>query len=239
MNPEELFASIEQKYGLPGGYLGRTYQIESGGGRNLFNPASKAAGPFQFIPSTAKAYGLSDPYDLQASADAAARLAAANRADLQRAGIENPTAAQLYLAHQQGAGGAAKLLSGGENPATSIVGKRAVLLNAGKEGMSGPAFAQQIMAKYEGVQPSFAAPQQGAIDTAREQTAAVDTAASVDQATAQAASQSAKDEELFKNLGRMGLSLMAANQPKQTGMLSPVGNRPRRKGDLFSGGLLG
>lgn len=235
MNPEELFASIEQKYGLPSGYLGRTYQIESGGGRNLFNPASRAAGPFQFIPSTAKAYGLSDPYDLQASADAAARLAAANRADLQRAGIENPSAAQLYLAHQQGAGGAAKLLSGGENLATSIVGKRAVLLNAGKEGMSGPAFAQQIMSKYEGVQPSFAAPQQGAIDTAREQTAAVDTAASVDQA----ASQATKDEELFKNLGRMGLSLMAANQPKQTGMLGPVGNRPRRKGDLFSGGLLG
>jgi len=83
----------------------------------------------------------------------------------------------------------------------------------------------------------------GIADGAGQQPAAVEalkaTTEPQDKATAQSALQSAKDEELFKNLGRMGLSLMAANQPKQTGMLGPVGNRPRRKGDLFSGGLLG
>jgi len=158
MTPQELFADLERRYNLPSGYLARTYQIESAGGRNLYNRQSGAAGPFQFIPRTASAFNLKDPYDLAASADAAARLAVANRADLQAAGIENPTGAQLYLAHQQGARGATKLLTGGETPAAQLVGKNAVLWNAGKEGMTGPQFAELAMAKYEGAKPSYAAP---------------------------------------------------------------------------------
>lgn len=158
MNPEELFADLEKRYELPSGYLARTYQIESGGGRNLYNRQSGAAGPFQFIPSTARAFNLRDPYDLAASADAAARLAVANRADLQASGIENPTGAQLYLAHQQGARGATKLLSGGETPAAQLVGRNAVLWNAGKENMTGPQFAELAMAKYEGAKPSYNLP---------------------------------------------------------------------------------
>lgn len=158
MNPEELFADLERKYQLPSGYLARTYQIESAGGRNLYNRQSGAAGPFQFVSKTARAYNLKDPYDLAASAEAAAKLAADNRADLQAAGIENPTASQLYLAHQQGAKGATKLLMSGETPATQVVGKNAVLWNAGQQGMSGPEFAQSIMTKFEGTKPAYSAP---------------------------------------------------------------------------------
>lgn len=153
---DNLFGDLERQYGLPAGYLARTYQIESGSGANLYNPLSKAAGGFQFIPSTAKQYGLKDPYDLAQSADAAARLAADNRAALQRAGIENPSAAQLYLAHQQGASGANKLLGGGDTKATDIVGEKAVLWNAGKASMTGPEFAERIMTKFEGTTPAAA-----------------------------------------------------------------------------------
>jgi len=153
---DNLFGDLEQKYGLPSGFLARTYQIESGSGANLYNPLSKAAGGFQFIPSTAKQYGLKDPYDLAQSADAAARLAADNRASLQKAGIESPTAAQLYLAHQQGASGANKLLGGADTKATDIVGEKAVLWNAGKASMTGPEFAERIMAKFEGTTPAAA-----------------------------------------------------------------------------------
>ena len=158
MTPQELFADLEKRYQLPSGYLARTYQIESGGGRNLYNRQSGAAGPFQFIPRTASAFNLKDPYDLAASADAAARLAVANRADLRAAGIEDPTGAQLYLAHQQGARGATRLLTGGETPATQLVGKDAVLWNSGQKGMSGPQFAELAMAKYEGAKPSYSVP---------------------------------------------------------------------------------
>ena len=158
MNPEELFANLEKKYELPSGYLARTYQVESGGGKNLYNRQSGAAGPFQFIPRTASAFDLKDPYDLAASADAAARLAVANRADLRAAGIEDPTGSQLYLAHQQGARGATKLLFGGDTPAAQLVGRNAVLWNAGKEGMTGPQFAELATAKYESAKPAYTAP---------------------------------------------------------------------------------
>ncbi len=150
MDRNEIMANLERKYNLPFGYLARTRQIESAGGRNTYNADSGAAGDFQFIPSTAKAYGLKNPYDFESAADAAARLAVSNRNVLAKAGIENPSAAQLYLAHQQGAGGATKLLAAGDRPATSVVGKNAVLWNAGNESVTGSDFAQQIMAKFEG-----------------------------------------------------------------------------------------
>jgi len=152
-------ANLERKYNLPSGYLARTWQIESNSGKNLYNKNSGAAGHFQFMPDTAKDYKLKDPYSFEASADAAARLAVDNRKVLARSGIENPSAAQLYLAHQQGAGGATKLLAAGDRPATSVVGEKAVLWNAGNESVTGPGFAQQIMAKFEGTQPTKAAAQ--------------------------------------------------------------------------------
>lgn len=161
MDRNEIMANLERKYNLPSGYLARTRQIESVGGTRVYNKNSGAAGDFQFIPSTAKDYGLKNPYNFEASAEAAARLAVDNRKVLAKAGIENPSAAQLYLAHQQGAGGATQLLSAGDRPATSVVGKNAVLWNSGNESVTGPGFAQQIMAKFEGTKaPEAVAPAQ-------------------------------------------------------------------------------
>jgi hypothetical protein len=147
-DPSILFASLEQKYGLPSGYLTRTYQLESGGGQNLYNDKSGAAGPFQFMPATAKQYGLTNPYDLTASAHAAARLASDNGAVLQKGGISDPTGAQLYLAHQQGATGALNLINAGDKSASGVVGDKAVAWNGGKDGVTGSGFASQIMGKY-------------------------------------------------------------------------------------------
>jgi len=166
MDRNEIMANLERKYNLPSGYLARTWQIESNSGKNLYNKNSGAAGHFQFMPGTAKDYNLRDPYSFEASADAAARLAVDNRKVLARAGIENPSAAQLYLAHQQGAGGATQLLASGDRPATSVVGKKAVLWNAGNEEVTGPGFAQQIMAKFEGTQLPKAAGTQSLLSQA-------------------------------------------------------------------------
>ena len=141
------YRSLEQKYGLPENYLVPTRRVESAGGRNTFNPLSRAAGDFQFIPRTARAYGLTNPYDPAASADAAARLARDNMAALRRAGIEI-TPENLYLAHQQGAAGAVRLLSGGNVPAQQIVGQRAVNWNSGNAQMTGPQFADTVRGKF-------------------------------------------------------------------------------------------
>ena len=151
------FSALEAQYGLPAGYLERTAMIESGGNPNAQNPNSSAGGMFQFIDSTAKQYGLTDKTDPLASADAAARLAADNRAYLAKALGREPTAGELYLAHQQGAGGAARLLAAGNAPAASVVGGDAVGLNGGNAGMTAADFAGKWTGKFgETVQPANA-----------------------------------------------------------------------------------
>ena len=153
------FGSLEAANGLPTGYLARTYQIESGGNPNAQNPNSSAGGGFQFIDSTAKQYGLTDKTDLGASAAAAARLAADNAKVLRGVLGREPTAGELYLAHQQGAGGAAKLLSNPNARAVDIVGPDAIRLNGGNENMSAGEFASLWLNKYGGGKP--AQPAQG------------------------------------------------------------------------------
>lgn len=144
------FAKLESTYGLPSGYLARTAQLESGGNPNAQNPNSSAGGMFQFIDSTAKQYGLTNKMDPVASADAAARLAADNKAYLTKALGREPSAGELYLAHQQGPAGAAKLILNQGAPAASLVGNDAVSLNGGSGNMTGGDFANKWLAKFGG-----------------------------------------------------------------------------------------
>jgi len=157
------FGSLEQQHGLPAGYLERTYQIESGGNPNAQNPNSSAGGGFQFIDSTAKQYGLENKFDLGASAAAAARLAADNKAQLVKVLGREPTAGELYLAHQQGGGGASKLLANPQARAVDIVGADAVRLNGGDANMTAGEFAGLWLNKFGG----DAQPPQGEVRTAQ------------------------------------------------------------------------
>lgn len=143
-----LFSQKEAAYNLPAGYLARTAQIESNFNPNAKNPNSSATGLFQFINSTARQYGLDNPRDPAAATAAAARLAADNKAYLSRVLGRDPTAGELYLAHQQGAGGAAKLLANPNAPVDSIVGSQAARLNGGQPGMTANAFAQRWTGKF-------------------------------------------------------------------------------------------
>lgn len=95
------------RYDVDPNALQRIAWLESSGGRNVKNPNSSAGGPFQFIDSTARQYGLTDRYDINQSSDAAARLTRDNAGHLRRALGRDPTPGELYLAHQQGAGGQA------------------------------------------------------------------------------------------------------------------------------------
>ena len=154
-----LFAGIEDKYGLPSGYMNRTWQMESGAGQNLYNKGSKAAGHFQFIPGTQKQMDLKDPYDLAESADAAGQYAAQNKRFLQLHGVEEPSAAHLYLAHQQGPLGAIRLLNAKDRPAGEAVGNPlAISGNAGDPNAPGSAFANQIMNKFNGIKEPASGP---------------------------------------------------------------------------------
>jgi hypothetical protein len=101
--------SAGQQHGISPEFMTRTGWIESRGNPRARNP-SGASGLFQFMPETAAQYGLRDPFNAEASADAAARLAADNRASLRSALRRDPSDAELYLAHQQGSGAASALL---------------------------------------------------------------------------------------------------------------------------------
>lgn len=138
-------------------FLLTTAAIESSGGRNLANPASSARGLFQFLtedrpgrPSTWTRYAPGqDPMDPVANTWAAIRLARDNQNYLRKVLEREPTSAELYLAHQQGALGAATLLQYPNAPAWRMLGADAVLKNGGTKQMTSREFAQMWISKFE------------------------------------------------------------------------------------------
>lgn len=66
-----VIGNAAQKYGL-GNLLGRVADAESDFNPNAHN-ASGASGMFQFMPGTARGYGI-DPYNVDQAADAAGKM---------------------------------------------------------------------------------------------------------------------------------------------------------------------
>ena len=68
-----LFPYLEKHYGLPSGLLDSVWRQESDRGTNMWSPVG-AMGDFQFMPKTAKAYGVKDPMNFEQSSLGAARM---------------------------------------------------------------------------------------------------------------------------------------------------------------------
>lgn len=126
---DQAINSIAPQHGVEPSILDTIAQLESGKNVRAKNQRSTASGPFQFIRSTAKQFNLNDPFDPVDSTRAAAQLTAQNSRFLKRKLGRVPTVGEIYLAHQQGAGGAARLLSRPNALASDIVGREAVRLN--------------------------------------------------------------------------------------------------------------
>lgn len=151
VNVPSAVTDAGKKYGISPDYMARTFQIESGGNPNAYNAQSKAAGPFQFVPSTgAKYLNGASPFDVAGSADAAARLASDNKTALTKTLGRDPTDAELYLAHQQGAAGAAKLLANPNTRAGDLVGNSAIAANGGNPNAPASAFTNLWATKFNG-----------------------------------------------------------------------------------------
>lgn len=142
------FDAHERQYRLPTGYLRRTAEIESSLNPNAQNPRSSAGGLFQFINATARDYGLSNRFDPHQATDAASRLARDNANILRPVLGREPTAAELYLAHQQGGAGARRLLRDPNARAVDVVGQAAVNLNGGNSNMTAGEFAGLWINKF-------------------------------------------------------------------------------------------
>lgn len=122
----EQFNKAAEVAGVSPSFVVTTAKIESNLNPNAEAKSSSAAGLFQFTAGTAKQYGLKDPKDPQAASEAFAKLTKDNMKVLTRKLGRKPTEPELYLAHQQGAGGASKLLSRPSDRAVDVVGMKAV-----------------------------------------------------------------------------------------------------------------
>lgn len=134
-------------------YLARTATLESSGGRDTVNERNDGvAGVFQFDERTARDVGMTpeDRFDVGKSTAGAAKLAMLRFNELKNTLGREPTMSEVYLAHQQGAAGAAKLLLNPDTPAASLIGARAVLDNGGWEGMTAEQFVDFHGLKYDG-----------------------------------------------------------------------------------------
>jgi hypothetical protein len=142
------FTTLEAENGLPQGYLERTAFLESRGNPSAQNPDSSAGGLFQQIDDNARAYGVKDRFDPVQSTDGAVDFAVDNMRILTTALGREPTAAELYLAHQQGGEGARRLLANPNAKAVDIVGAKAVRLNGGNVDMTANEFASLWLDKF-------------------------------------------------------------------------------------------
>lgn len=146
-------------------YIQRLAEIESGWKGDAANPKSSAKGYFQFINSTGKEYGLvGDDFDHRGTFDkelpAVQKFTEKNKAFLAEALGREPSPGEMYLAHQQGAGGAVRLLANPKGRAVETVGADAIRLNGGSEEMTNEEFANQWIKKFEGGEEQPAAEQQ-------------------------------------------------------------------------------
>jgi len=143
----DVIVAAAGRYGVSPSALLRVADLESKFDPKAKNPKSSASGLFQGIDTTHAQYGVTDPFDEYQSADFGARLMRDNTNYLRTKLGRDPTRGELYLAHQQGAAGAFRLLSNPGASAASIVGEDAVTLNGGEAGMTAGEFAQLWTAK--------------------------------------------------------------------------------------------
>jgi hypothetical protein len=137
-----------QEHGLDADDFTRMAEIESAFDPFALHPVSRASGLFQFLPSTARQYKLNAAFNPRANADAAARLWRDNARMLRKRLGREPSPGELYLAHQQGATGATKLLMHPGKAAGDVVGYDAVTMNGGTEDMTARAFAAMWIDRF-------------------------------------------------------------------------------------------
>lgn len=166
----EIIRQAAARYAQSPDALLRVAQLESGMNPNAKNPKSSATGLFQFVDPTWAQYGNgADRLDAAANADAAARFTRDNAMAFRKAFGRDPSTGEIYLMHQQGVGGAMKLLQNPDMPAVQLVGADAIRLNGGNDAMTARDFANLWMRKADGAgqntaQNPMAAPQTPQID---------------------------------------------------------------------------
>lgn len=130
-------------------------KIESGGNDKAVS-STGAKGPYQFIPSTWAAYGVDgdgdgvkDPFNIADAQPAFDAFTAANARQLSSSLGRDPSYQELYLAHQQGAGGAIRILQNPNATMAELGLGKAASVNGGSGSDTAGSFAQKWFGKYD------------------------------------------------------------------------------------------
>jgi hypothetical protein len=151
--------------------------IESRLNPNAKNPKSSAAGVFQFIDDTWNGMGGGNKFDAELNVQRGVQLMAQNRTALTRALGRDPAPWELYLAHQQGSGGAIALLRNPNRAAVDVLqglgvsarrARASVELNAGDLSATAGEFAAVWRRKYADVSGDAPTVQTARLDPAPE-----------------------------------------------------------------------
>jgi len=149
---DEQIVLIAKKYGLKPNDLRAIVQIESKGDPYASASTSSAEGLMQVLDSTGKQYGLigDDKFDIIKNLDAGARLMRDNKNAFIKKFKREPTAGELYFAHQQGFTGSSRILSADKDANILTVPgmtDKKVLDNGGKTSMTAGEFADKWVNK--------------------------------------------------------------------------------------------
>lgn len=131
---QPYFSYMEQQNGLPRGFLSQAAQIESKYDPNAVSPTG-ATGLFQMTKGPSQAYGLSpaartDPFW---NTEATVAMAKDNFRQLGNKLGRDPNAGELYLAHQEGATGASKIIQADPSSRVASLGPQ-IARNIGHNG---------------------------------------------------------------------------------------------------------
>ena len=119
-----IITDAAARYGVDEDFALKTAQIESGLDPHAQAKGSSAGGLFQFIDGTWSKYGKGESkFDAYANADAFMRLTRDNQNFLKSKLGRDLKKGEMYLAHQQGAGGALNLLTNPDAMAVDLVGR--------------------------------------------------------------------------------------------------------------------
>jgi hypothetical protein len=136
--------------GLPDKYLSAITAVEGGPkGMDAVNPVSNAFGPYQFLPSTAKQYGVTPQSSFEEQTKAYVQYTNDNKTRLKQLnGGREPNAQELYLAQFLGADGSFKAINRPTENAVDVLGKKAVEANRGNANMTVAEFIRPHLDKF-------------------------------------------------------------------------------------------
>lgn len=142
MTVQEIIIDVAKKNGINPALMLTMARIESNFNPNAVNRSSRATGLFQFLPMHFESggYGLTpgNVKDPRTNATAGAKMIKNNIKCLEGKGIKVTEDWMVYLAHQQGCGGASALLSRRGQPLSSLPAniQRNVRANIGNRSIS-------------------------------------------------------------------------------------------------------